>query len=61
MDNVEYLTDVALAERLTIGRSTVWHWSAEGLLPKPIKIGGRLSRWKWNEVVAFLDEKGSSK
>jgi len=42
------LTDIELAKMLGCSRSTIWKWAADGILPKPLKIGG-MSRWKETE------------
>lgn len=46
------LADREAAALLGCGRSTIWRWASEGVIPKPIKIGG-LSRWRqsWIEAV----------
>lgn len=47
------LSDREVATQLDCGRSTVWRWASEGILPQPLKIGG-LSRWRqsWiNETI----------
>lgn len=38
-------SDREAADQLGCGRSTVWRWASEGILPQPLKIGG-LSRWR---------------
>jgi len=42
------ITDIELASMLGCGRSTIWKWVAEGIIPKPLKIGG-MSRWRQSE------------
>jgi predicted DNA-binding transcriptional regulator AlpA len=38
-----YLRDIALAQRYSVSRPTIWRWLKKGALPKPIKLpGGRL-------------------
>jgi excisionase family DNA binding protein len=43
-----------VADYLDIGLSTVWHWTASGRLPRPIRIG-RVTRWSRGDIEAFLD------
>jgi Predicted transcriptional regulator len=45
----------AAAAYLDVGQSTVWRWSAEGKLPKPIKLSARVSIWKKEWLDAFLE------
>ena len=47
------LADREVAALLDCGRSTVWRWSAEGTIPKPMKIGG-MSRWRQSEIEAVI-------
>lgn len=47
------LTDREGAQLLNCGRSTFWRWASEGVIPKPLKIGG-MSRWKLSELQAVI-------
>ena len=47
------LSDRDTAALLGCGRSTVWRWTAEGVLPKPTKIGG-MSRWRLSDIEAVI-------
>ncbi|MDE2982296.1 MAG: AlpA family phage regulatory protein [Gemmatimonadota bacterium] len=38
--------------RTSLGRSTIYRWSAEGRFPAPVMLGGRVARW----VEAEVDE-----
>jgi hypothetical protein len=38
-----------LAAHLSVSSNTVENWSAQGRLPPPRKIGGKVM-WKWSEV-----------
>jgi predicted site-specific integrase-resolvase len=38
-----------LAAHLSVSANTVENWSAQGKLPAPRKIGGKVM-WKWSEV-----------
>lgn len=46
-----------LAEHLSVSSNTIENWSAQGKLPPPRKIGGRLM-WKWSEVDEMLTRGG---
>lgn len=48
--NKQYLSDRKLAERYEVSRATVWRWTKENHLPKPVKINGS-TRW----VLADLE------
>lgn len=47
------LSDREVATQLDCGRSTVWRWSADGVLPQPIKIGG-ISRWRQSWISKVI-------
>jgi predicted DNA-binding transcriptional regulator AlpA len=53
MTTKPYLSDKDLAERFGVTRTTVWRWTAEGLLPEPVKIGPNTTRWRLADVQAF--------
>ena len=46
-------SDREAAALLGCGRSTIWRWASEGILPGPIRIGG-LSRWKLSDLEAAI-------
>ncbi len=37
-----------------LGESTVWEMSRDGRLPKPIKLGARMTRWLPSDMEAWL-------
>lgn len=47
------IRDTEAADLLGCGRSTLWRWVADGVIPKPIKIGGA-SRWYLSEIEAAI-------
>ena len=47
------LSDKESSEVLGCARSTFWRWVAEGIVPKPLKIGG-MSRWKQSEIHGVI-------
>ncbi|MDE0072556.1 MAG: AlpA family transcriptional regulator [Gammaproteobacteria bacterium] len=42
--------------RTSLGRSTIYRWSAEGRFPAPVMLGGRVARWVEAEIEAWLRE-----
>jgi len=44
------------ARMLSIGRSTFWLWARQGELPLGIKLGNRVTVWKVDEIMAFVDQ-----
>jgi prophage regulatory protein len=47
-----YFSDVELARRYDVARVTIWRWSSQGVLPKPVAIGPNSSRWVGREIEA---------
>ncbi len=52
MNNREYISDKFLAERYGVSRNTIWRWTRTGRLPKPVKFGERITRWRLDDVLA---------
>ncbi len=52
------LRDVQVADKLGIGRSTVWRKSkTEAAFPKPVQLpGGRLTGWVEAEIDGYLSD-----
>lgn len=47
------LTDREAAALISCGKSTIWRWAAEGVIPRPLKIGG-MSRWRLSDIEAVI-------
>ena len=47
------LSDREAAELMNCGKSTIWRWASEGVIPRPLKIGG-MSRWKLSDLEAVI-------
>ena len=52
---VGYSSDKTLAKFYDASRSTIWKWSREGKLPKPIKLTSGATRWDNKSVKAFAE------
>lgn len=50
------LTDEQVGERLTVSPSTLRHWRSRGEGPPYVKLGGRLVRYRWADVEAWMLE-----
>jgi predicted DNA-binding transcriptional regulator AlpA len=44
------------AARAGMGQSTWWALVAQGIAPKPIKIGCRFTAWRASDVLAFIEQ-----
>lgn len=59
---VYLLRDKEVAERLGIGRSTLWQWVKKCKFPKPIQLaGGRCTRWDSSVIDAWIAEQGAAR
>ncbi len=45
------------AHFLGVSVPTLYRWSSQGRLPRPIKLGLRTSGWRLADLEAFLDKK----
>jgi excisionase family DNA binding protein len=48
-----------VADRLGVGRRTVWKLVRDGDLPGPVRLGkGRIVRWRASDIDAFVEALG---
>lgn len=47
-----YVSDVQLAARYGVSRSTIWRWVASGRLPSPVALSPGTTRWLVSEIEA---------
>ena len=50
-----YMRDLDVAAHFQCGRSTVWRWVKQGLLPEPVRIGGA-TRWLRADIEAAFNK-----
>jgi predicted DNA-binding transcriptional regulator AlpA len=41
-----YVTDLMLAKRYAVNRSTIWRWTQSGLLLRPVQLSAGCTRWR---------------
>lgn len=46
-----------LAPRLGVSKNTIWRWVRQGQLPKPLKLSDKVTVWKSEDVIGFLNSK----
>jgi len=51
---VSYLTVRDVARLLKISARTVWRLTTLGHLPRPVRVGTKLVRWREQELHAYL-------
>lgn len=49
------LSAADLSDLLRVSLNTVWRWSKDGRIPRPIKIGPNSTRWRAGDVREALD------
>lgn len=54
------LSDREVAKMLGCARSTLWRWAADGIFPKPLKIGG-MSRWRQSDLNTVIEQAESKR
>ena len=47
---IRYASDKQLAIRYGVSRPTIWRWSTQDILPKPIRFSDCCTRWDLNEI-----------
>ena len=52
-----HASDKQLAARYEVSRATIWRWTQEGHLPKPIKFSAGCTRWKLSDIEAWEAER----
>lgn len=53
-----FLKDIEACNRYGVARSTWWRWLAEGIIPVPVKIGPRATRWKLSDLESWEQKRG---
>jgi len=56
----KYLTRQAVASRYCVNISTVWRWTVNGKLPRPVELSSRVKRWSLQELESFEARRASS-
>jgi predicted DNA-binding transcriptional regulator AlpA len=51
------LSRVQLAKALNVSTRTVDKWIAEGTAPPYSRLPGGMLRWRWRDVLAWLQER----
>ena len=49
-----------LSKILGIAVVTCWRWSAQGKLPKPVKLSERVTAWRAEDIRAWMDAQGKA-
>jgi prophage regulatory protein len=41
-----FLTVEQVAQRYSVSKDTIWRWRRERDFPRPVKLGGKTTRWR---------------
>lgn len=50
-----YIRARVLAPMLGIAVVTLWRWAATGKIPKPIKLGVRVTAWRVEDIRQWME------
>jgi predicted DNA-binding transcriptional regulator AlpA len=53
-----YINVRAVADRYQISVATVWRWSQNEQLPKPVKLNGS-TRWRMDDILRWEEQQNS--
>lgn len=45
---------------IPVSRSTLYQWVKDGVFPKPIKLGSRVSAWRCGDVTDFSRQRNAN-
>lgn len=57
-----YVSDVQLAKRYGVHRTTLWRWAkTDPAFPRPMKLSLQCSRWRMADIEAWEAQRGAHK
>ncbi len=56
-----YIRAKVLAPLLGIAVVTLWRWSANGWIPKPVKLGERVTAWRAEDVRNWMNDRNKAR
>jgi prophage regulatory protein len=56
-DPLRILRDKEVAQLCSVSWPTIWRRAREGKMPKPIKLGKRVTGWRASEIAAWMEAK----
>jgi len=51
---MKYVRMSQLTEIVPISKATIWRKLKDGTFPKPVKLGERITAWKFDDIEAWL-------
>lgn len=51
--SIRYISANELASRFGVSKATIWRWKRVGLIPSPIYLGARCTRWREEDIQAY--------
>jgi len=59
LPNDAFVDKYQVCKLLSCSVATVWRWCKDGRLPKPVKFGARLTRWRVGDLRELLQRSGA--
>jgi predicted DNA-binding transcriptional regulator AlpA len=53
---VELLSDKEVAAKLKVSKSWVWSAARAGTIPRPIKVGEKITRWRSTDIANYINK-----
>jgi predicted DNA-binding transcriptional regulator AlpA len=50
-----------VAKKLAVSTREIWRGVAEGIIPSPIKLGAKTTRWFESDISSFLEQRKSER
>ncbi len=59
------MTATEVAQVLGVGERTIWRMASRsrsgvGQFPKPIRVGGKVIRWRWEDLEKYIQNLGEN-
>ena len=58
--NRVFLSDVQVAARYAVSRTTIWRWSKATEFPVPVRLGPGTTRWRLSELEDWERKRNSA-
>lgn len=61
MSETRLLPVSAVTERVGVSRSQIYKMMARGRFPRPVDLGGKVRRWRSDELEAWIEERTAAR
>jgi len=60
LPRIGYAREPQILRVIPWGRSTLWSKAKNGEFPKPVKLSGRITAWRCEDVWAWMEAQGKA-